>query len=77
MITRVIASSSAAPEYLNGMRCLAMSEKYSLASRAVLVPKPGGGTKITHQVKTKQYKGLKQNILTATSHNNNNNNNNM
>lgn len=42
VITRVIASSSAGPEYLNGMRCLAMSEKYSLASWAVLVPKPGG-----------------------------------
>lgn len=43
VITRVIASSSAGPEYLNGMRCLAMSEKYSLASWAVLVPKPGEG----------------------------------
>lgn len=43
VITRVMASSSAGPEYLNGMRCLGMSEKYSLASWAVLVPKPEGG----------------------------------
>lgn len=41
MVTRAIASSSAGPEYLKGIRCLAISEKYSLASFDVLVPKPG------------------------------------
>lgn len=41
VLTRVIASSSAGPEYLKGIRCLAISKKYSLASLDVLVPKPG------------------------------------
>lgn len=40
-LTRVIASSSSGPAYLKGMRCFCMSEKYSLASCDVLVPKPG------------------------------------
>lgn len=39
--TRVIASSSSGPAYLKGIRCLGISEKYSLASWDVLVPKPG------------------------------------
>lgn len=37
----MIASSSSGPEYLKGMRCFCISEKYSFASCDVLVPKPG------------------------------------
>lgn len=50
MVTRVIASSSAGPEYLKGIRCLIISEKYSLASLDVLVPKPGGADRKLHEI---------------------------
>ena len=40
----MIEASSSAPVYLNGILCLSMSEKYSLASFAVLVPKPKKST---------------------------------
>lgn len=35
-----MAASSSAPPYLNEIRCLSISAKYSLASLLVLVPKP-------------------------------------
>lgn len=39
-LTRVMAASSSAPLYLKVIRCFSISEKYSLASLLVLVPKP-------------------------------------
>jgi hypothetical protein len=40
LITKVMAASSSGPAYLNKMRCLSISAKYSFASLAVLVPNP-------------------------------------
>ena len=42
-LTSTMEASSSAPVYLNGMRCRAMSLKYSFASFEVDVPKPGAG----------------------------------
>ena len=52
-LTSVMAESSSVPPYLNMMRWRSISEKYSLASLLVLVPRPG--TRVTRTFFTHRY----------------------
>ena len=51
-LTRLIAASSSGPEYLNWIRCLFISAKYSLASFDVLVPKPRKARTPSYSIQT-------------------------
>ena len=57
-LTRLIAASSSGPEYLNWIRCLFISAKYSLASFDVLVPKPTKARTPTKLLHINLYNGI-------------------